>query len=500
MISRIILASSIVLTLVSPHVLYAQTTAVAELRATINGLLEQVKALQLKLSQTQGGASGEAYTFIRTLGFGAAGEDVKKLQEFLTKDKTLYPEGLTTGYFGLFTEKALQKFQIKHNIVSSGNPKTTGFGLLGPRTRAKLNELVAEGAGSSGIIPPGLSIAPGLKEATTTETTTPKESKPIPLTPTSPKAYIVNELDGTLSVVDVSAETVLQTAKIALGGGTLSGILSVVSSPDKTRLYVTDYRTDEVIVVQTSDMNVRARISVGDGPDRMAMTSDGKKLYVANLLSNTISVVDTSTDTVTQTIPTDIKPIDVTPTPDGTRLYVTHYYERGITLSNLRILIIDTGTDAVVGEVKLPPSTLSQKTVFTPDGKKAYTSIQDSDAVGVIDAVNNTLTQTIYGMHNVNQITVSPDGSSVFVVAATDDVPGTNFPSKIYVINTATDTILRQLSGFNAPRGVAVTRDGTKLYVVDRKEDALKIVDLGTDIIVKTIIVGDAPQTVLIVE
>jgi len=53
--------------------------------------------------------------------------------------------GEATGYYGSLTQKAVETFQIKYNLVSSGLPSTTGFGLAGPGTRAKLNQLYASG-------------------------------------------------------------------------------------------------------------------------------------------------------------------------------------------------------------------------------------------------------------------------------------------------------------------------------------------------------------------
>lgn len=63
---------------------------------------------------------------------------VKRLQTILAKDKTIYPEGLVTGYFGPATLKAVQAFQKKHNIVSEGTPETTGYGAVGPKTASAL--------------------------------------------------------------------------------------------------------------------------------------------------------------------------------------------------------------------------------------------------------------------------------------------------------------------------------------------------------------------------
>lgn len=69
----------------------------------------------------------------RSLFVGLKGDDVKQLQEYLAQDKALYPEGLTTGYFGRLTEAAVKRFQAKHGIET--------VGIVGPKTRAKLNNL-----------------------------------------------------------------------------------------------------------------------------------------------------------------------------------------------------------------------------------------------------------------------------------------------------------------------------------------------------------------------
>jgi len=77
----------------------------------------------------------------KSLSIGLRGEEVKKLQEFLAQDKEIYPEGLVTGYFGQLTRSAVQRFQCKNNIVCSGDEASTGYGRVGPLTRAKLAEL-----------------------------------------------------------------------------------------------------------------------------------------------------------------------------------------------------------------------------------------------------------------------------------------------------------------------------------------------------------------------
>jgi hypothetical protein len=78
------------------------------------------------------------YQFNILIKKGSSGSSVTKLQEILKTDPSIYPEGLTTGYFGLATEKAVGRFQEKYGIAKAGD---VGYGTLGPKTRAKLNSL-----------------------------------------------------------------------------------------------------------------------------------------------------------------------------------------------------------------------------------------------------------------------------------------------------------------------------------------------------------------------
>ena len=81
------------------------------------------------------------FTFERDLKLGSKGEDVKKLQECLAKDKTIYPEGEITGYFGQKTKEAVMRFQEKYKeeiLLPQGLSSPNGE--VKKATREKLNE------------------------------------------------------------------------------------------------------------------------------------------------------------------------------------------------------------------------------------------------------------------------------------------------------------------------------------------------------------------------
>jgi putative peptidoglycan binding protein len=73
----------------------------------------------------------------KNLAFGSRGSDVLSLQTIFISTGLLTADS-ATGYFGKLTQAAVQSWQRSHNIVPAGTPSTTGYGVVGPRTRASL--------------------------------------------------------------------------------------------------------------------------------------------------------------------------------------------------------------------------------------------------------------------------------------------------------------------------------------------------------------------------
>jgi len=133
--------------------LFINAVTIDEIQAQIAALFERIQALQSELdglgTGTTGGTSGGTTTvptgssascpnIIRGLSIGSEGADVTALQNYLASDPNIYPEGIVSGYFGVLTQRAVQRWQASRGIVSSGTPDTTGYGVVGPRTREAL--------------------------------------------------------------------------------------------------------------------------------------------------------------------------------------------------------------------------------------------------------------------------------------------------------------------------------------------------------------------------
>jgi YVTN family beta-propeller protein len=61
-------------------------------------------------------------------------------------------------------------------------------------------------------------------------------------------------------------------------------------------------------VIHVATGNVTANITVGNGPDAIAITPDGSQLYVTNNDDGTVSIIDTSNNAVLGTITVGTQP------------------------------------------------------------------------------------------------------------------------------------------------------------------------------------------------
>jgi|GEM_PF-4743886 len=115
-------------------------------------------AIHAQVTTTQS-AAPSCPQLLRNLSRGMRGTDVLSLQQFLTTQYSDFPT--PTGYFGPFTQAAIQQWQASKGIVSSGTPATTGYGSVGPKTRkafASCSSISATQASTSAPVQSSINI------------------------------------------------------------------------------------------------------------------------------------------------------------------------------------------------------------------------------------------------------------------------------------------------------------------------------------------------------
>ncbi|MHB8101362.1 MAG: PKD domain-containing protein [Methanosarcina sp.] len=284
-----------------------------------------------------------------------------------------------------------------------------------------------------------------------------------------PYAYITNEYENTVSVIDTATNTV--TATIPVG----SNPIGVAVSPDGTKVYAANYYGKTVSVIDTATNTVIATVNVGSSPNGIAVSPDGTKVYVTNFHSVTVSVIDTATNTVTSTVDVGSAPRGVAVNPDGTKVYVANLYTGAV-------FVIDTATNTVtdVGVGNGPYGI-----AVSPDGTKVYVADEESNTVSVITTTTNNVMATVNVGSVPRGVAVSPDGTKVYVANE-----GSN---NVSVIDTVTNGVMDTVNVGINPHGVAVTPDGTKVYVANYHSNNVSVIDTATNKVTATVNVGNGP-------
>lgn len=138
--------------------------------------------------------------------------------------------------------------------------------------------------------------------------------------------YVVTKEDNSLYVLDLKTKTILH--KTALGAEAYTCLLS----SDASKLYISVWGGDKVVTYDTRRDQMIDSVAVGDNPNDLCLSRNGKYLYVANANDNTVSVIDLKHSKVLETLNTAVFPTQLSGTTsnsvalanDGKTLYVAN--------------------------------------------------------------------------------------------------------------------------------------------------------------------------------
>lgn len=261
-------------------------------------------------------------------------------------------------------------------------------------------------------------------------------------------------------------------------------------SPDSSRLYLTDL-VRHLTVVRTDDGSVRTVAGDG-GAGKSEVNRAGTRVYVGRGDANAVTEHDAD-GTLLRTIPTGRNPFDIALSADGNQLYVSNHDDDTVTVTDLttlqtrvvlqqghpwaielapdastlyamttasdgrhKLCILDLRDSALTAIDDVPPGHLA----VSPDGATVYSIEFHFGAVEVWwlrslrRAGDVTARTRLLGA--VGDIALSPDGSAMFVSHPNEDA--------IVVVDTAADRVLTTLSVSGKPYGIGVSPDGTRLF------------------------------------
>jgi len=259
----------------------------------------------------------------------------------------------------------------------------------------------------------------------------------------------------------------------------------IVLTPDQQQAYVVNYTANSVSVIDVRERRVVREIPVGNRPVQARFSPDGTFLYVSCTWGEKIDVIDVAQGKVTRSLAAGLEPCGLSVSPDGTRLFVTN-----VVSSSVSVL------DLVSGQVLAETPVGSQPRFMTvnADGSRLLVSNGLSPWVSVLDSGDGReIARYDLGRASMlREIVCSGDGHWAFLtnLVSHNEVPtvqlergwvnsnGFSVLDLTQPNRRATLLLDQLLSGATNPCGIALSKDGSRLYVSLAGIHEVAIVDL----------------------
>jgi len=364
-----------------------------------------------------------------------------------------------------------------------------------------------------------------------------------PATPQSEEAVnqhylspIEMELSGDGRLLYVVCQASDELRVVDLGSGKVVGIVPVghvprgiALAPDGRQIYVTNAWSDTVSVIDSATLKVMRTLPTGFEPTGIVCDKSGKTLYVANRLSSDIFVIDVTTGQEIKRLLAGRGASYLALSADGKWIYGTHIYPNAgafRTQPISEITVIDTAHQAVIERKQLHNAAGVFHVALSADGKLGVAAqlrpknliplahVEHGWAFGDSltlfgDDIGGTLQLPIDELDRYYAlpwgVAITPDKSKMFVTTAGSESVTVIDVRKLLAFaksqrqsagNLANDLsasanyVTARIPVGRNPRGTLLSADGKRLYVANRLDDNISVIDTSSDKIASTIDLG----------
>lgn len=332
--------------------------------------------------------------------------------------------------------------------------------------------------------------------------------------------YVVCQDSDELRVVDAESGNLQKVIPI---GHVPRGI---TLSPDGSRLYITNAWSDTVSVIDTKTLEVVQTFATGFEPVGVVSDKANATLYVANRLSGDLSVINLKSGQEMKRLLAGRGASYLASSPDGKWIYCTHIYPNPRAFRSppqSEITVIDAESQTVVDRKPLHNVAGVFHIAVSADGKLGVAAqlrpknliplahvehgwaFGDSLALFGTD-VGSSVQIPIDELDRYYAlpwgVAITPDNSKIFVTTAgSESVTAIHVADLLKVVRSRHESFVNDLSasadyvssripvGHN-PRGVLLSPDGKRLYVANRLDDSISIIDTAEEKVVSTIDLG----------
>jgi YVTN family beta-propeller protein len=335
------------------------------------------------------------------------------------------------------------------------------------------------------------------------------------------RLYIVCGGSDELLVVDRTSKAVC--ARIPVGRLPRG----VAASPDGSRIYVTNSWSDTVSEIDAAALRVVRQIPTGFEPTGVAVDGSGEYLYIGNRLSDDVSVIDLKSGRDMRRLVAGRGASWAAAPPGGSRAYITHIYPKPghfRSQPHSEITAIDTATRTVAARLPLENAAGVFHVAFSKDGGVGIAALLrpknliplahvehgwvfgDSLAVfgpeigGVVQLPLDEI-ESFFSLPF--GVAIDPKGSKAYVSASGSNevaildlrrvvaaATGKDAAALANDLSAAARYVTARIAVGRNPRSVVLSPDGSMLYVANRLDDTISVIDTARAEIATTIPLG----------
>jgi YVTN family beta-propeller protein len=200
--------------------------------------------------------------------------------------------------------------------------------------------------------------------------------KGIVAVPNGQLLYVSEYTTSNIDVIETATGKVLLKTKVPAGPSRMA------ITPDGNFILVLNPPACRATLISTKDQKVVGTVVVGTLPNAIAISKDSNTAYVSNRASNTVSIIDIPSKRIAGTLPAGTAPTGIALDHEGKRLFVANAKDSTIS-------VFEVATRKKLEDIKLPPDLdFPGGMMLMPDGKHIIVSSATTEAVGVLNTTD----------------------------------------------------------------------------------------------------------------
>lgn len=248
------------------------------------------------------------------------------------------------------------------------------------------------------------------------------------------------------------------------------GMISPRIAGDPAYVYVPDTLSNNVYVIDQHTMKVIYKFPGGHEPQHVVPSWDLRTLYVTADLPHHGSLIPIN--------PRTGRPGKPIPVDDAYNMYFTPngMYAIVVQEAYTRLAFYNPHTWRLHDKLTLPGCRGIDHMDFTADGTKLLVSCEFANRLAVVDVETHKLIRYV-DLHQVRNgkpqdVKLSPDGRTFYVADM--------IANGVYLVDARTFRVIRFQHTGRGAHGLYVSRDSRRLFVTNRDEGSISVIDLAT--------------------